>query len=181
MSDVIIDLTQTHTHIDLTHTDTHIDLTAADSDDKVCETKKRSSLKIKRHSSSDRLTRFAGNTEQKCRKLSNCCTVKCKSINTDRQTDSQTDALSVLHQHISPPLQQTVRAMMFEWRLRVKIISPGEKAVKRIYYQYCCVLCFVQHTDTHTHTGFTRARDNEWHWHQLGHVQICTLYNSCTQ
>jgi len=89
MSDVIIDLTQTHTHIDLTHTDTHIDLTAADSDDKVCETKKRSSLKIKRHSSSDRLTRFAGNTEQKCRKLSNCCTVKCKSINTDRQTVRQ--------------------------------------------------------------------------------------------
>ena len=22
---------------------------------------------------------------------------------------------------------------------------------------------------------FTEARDSEWHWHQLGHMQICTL------
>jgi len=21
---------------------------------------------------------------------------------------------------------------------------------------------------------FTEARDSEWHWHQLGHMQICT-------
>jgi len=24
-------------------------------------------------------------------------------------------------------------------------------------------------------SGFTGARDSEWQWHQLGHVQICTL------
>jgi len=23
-------------------------------------------------------------------------------------------------------------------------------------------------------SGFTGARDNEWQWHQLGHMQICT-------
>jgi len=22
---------------------------------------------------------------------------------------------------------------------------------------------------------FTEARDSEWQWHQLGHVQVCTL------
>jgi len=22
---------------------------------------------------------------------------------------------------------------------------------------------------------FTEARDSEWHWYQLGHMQICTL------
>ena len=30
----------------------------------------------------------------------------------------------------------------------------------------------------HTHTfnlDFTEARDNEWQWHQLGHMQVCTL------
>ena len=53
----------------------------------------------------------------------------------------------------------------------------------------------VQHTHTHTHTfngpfsgttqvsryqkgktnlDFTEARDSEWQWHQLGHVQVCT-------
>jgi len=29
----------------------------------------------------------------------------------------------------------------------------------------------------HTHTfnlDFTEARDNEWQWHQLGYVQVCT-------
>ena len=52
------------------------------------------------------------------------------------------------------------------------------------------------HTRTHTHTfngplsvttrvgryqkgktnlDFTEARDSEWQWHQLGHMQVCTL------
>ena len=43
------------------------------------------------------------------------------------------------------------------------------------------------HTHTHTHTrvsqyqkgktnlDFTEARDSEWQWHQLGHMQVCTL------
>jgi len=54
----------------------------------------------------------------------------------------------------------------------------------------------VPHTHTHTHPfngpfsgttqvskyqkgktnlDFTEARDSEWQWHQLGHVQVCTL------
>jgi len=62
-----------------------------------------------------------------------------------------------------------------------------------IYHQ-----CPVLHTHTHTHTqpfngpfsattrerqyqkgktnlDFTQARDSEWQWHQLGHMQVCTL------
>jgi len=34
------------------------------------------------------------------------------------------------------------------------------------------------HARTHAHTqnqsGFTEARDSEWQWHLLGHMQICT-------
>ena len=26
-----------------------------------------------------------------------------------------------------------------------------------------------------TDLDFTEARDSEWHWHQLGHMQVCTL------
>jgi len=26
-----------------------------------------------------------------------------------------------------------------------------------------------------TNLDFTEARDSEWQWHQLGHVQVCTL------
>ena len=25
-----------------------------------------------------------------------------------------------------------------------------------------------------TNLDFTEARDNEWQWHQLGHMQVCT-------
>jgi len=25
-----------------------------------------------------------------------------------------------------------------------------------------------------TNLDFTEARDSEWHWHQLGHMQVCT-------
>jgi len=26
-----------------------------------------------------------------------------------------------------------------------------------------------------TNLDFTEARDSEWHWHQLGHMQVCIL------
>ena len=59
------------------------------------------------------------------------------------------------------------------------------------YPQVCCCLMLLAHTHTHTHIhftlsgitrvswyqnqfGFSQARDSEWQWHQLGHMQICT-------
>jgi len=29
-----------------------------------------------------------------------------------------------------------------------------------------------------THVDFTEARDSEWQWHQLGHMQVCTSLQS---
>jgi len=29
-----------------------------------------------------------------------------------------------------------------------------------------------------TNLDFTEARDNEWQWHQLGHMQVCTLHQT---
>jgi len=74
--------------------------------------------------------------------------------------------------------------------------SPGQRAVKQVLNR--CVREYkkdiLQHTHTHTfnsrlsgttlvnryHKGktnldFTGARDSEWLWHQLGHMQVCTL------
>jgi len=31
------------------------------------------------------------------------------------------------------------------------------------------------HQKGKTNLDFTEARDSEWQWHQLGHMQICTL------
>ena len=29
-----------------------------------------------------------------------------------------------------------------------------------------------------TNLDFTEARDSEWQWHQLGHMQVCTLFQA---
>jgi len=29
------------------------------------------------------------------------------------------------------------------------------------------------HTHSKTNLDFTEARDSEWQWHQLGHMQVC--------
>jgi len=31
-----------------------------------------------------------------------------------------------------------------------------------------------QYQKGETNLDFTEARDSEWHWHQLGHMQVCT-------
>jgi len=31
-----------------------------------------------------------------------------------------------------------------------------------------------QYQKGNTNLDFTEARDNEWQWHQLGHMQVCT-------
>ena len=31
------------------------------------------------------------------------------------------------------------------------------------------------HQKGKTNLDFTEARDSEWQWHQLGHMQVCTL------
>ena len=32
-----------------------------------------------------------------------------------------------------------------------------------------------------TNLDFNGARDSEWQWHQLGHMQVCTSSNLCYQ
>jgi len=31
-----------------------------------------------------------------------------------------------------------------------------------------------------TNVDFTEARDSEWQWHQLGHMQVCTSHPSAS-
>jgi len=35
-----------------------------------------------------------------------------------------------------------------------------------------------QYQKDKTNLDFTEARDSEWQWHQLGHMQVCTLLQS---
>jgi len=58
-------------------------------------------------------------------------------------------------------------------------------------YKMCSWLCLYTHTTFNgpfsgstqvsryqkgkTNLDFTGARDSEWQWHQLGHMQVCTL------
>jgi len=72
---------------------------------------------------------------------------------------------------------------------------PAENALKTNYVHARARTHARTHTHTHTHTcngplsrtarvswyqkgktnlDFTEARDSEWQWHQLGHMQVCT-------
>ena len=76
-------------------------------------------------------------------------------------------------------------------------LQHGTTTALYTFYLYClCGEYTSSHTHTHTHPfngpfsgttqvsryqkgktdlDFTEARDSEWQWHQLGHMQVCTL------
>ena len=77
-------------------------------------------------------------------------------------------------------------------RAHNRIIQPS--LVYSAYKAVWCTQCRMTHTHTHPFNGpfsgtthvsqyqkgktnldFTEARDNEWQWQQLGHMQVCTL------
>ena len=35
--------------------------------------------------------------------------------------------------------------------------------------------CVSRYQKSKTNLDFTEARDSDWQWHQLGHMQVCTL------
>ena len=65
-------------------------------------------------------------------------------------------------------------------------ISSSPVGTSTVRFFYICSICI---TDTHTqgttqvgqyqrgktNLDFTEARDSQWQWHQLGHMQVCTL------
>jgi len=53
---------------------------------------------------------------------------------------------------------------------------PGSKAVKRslLLLLLSGTTRVSQYQNGKTNLDFTEARDSEWQWHQLGHMQVCT-------
>ena len=91
--------------------------------------------------------------------------------------------------HVHPCLRLRARAEVY-WRR----IAHGPRAVRHGSVCFPFSLLLVPHTHTRTFNGslsrttwvsryqkgknnldFTEARDSEWQWHQLGHMQVCTL------
>ena len=84
----------------------------------------------------------------------------------------------------------------------LQCLTPVVEWQKDIWFSYCCISPSVlfhadSNSDTHTHAhlfnghmsgttrviwyqkgktnlDFTEAGDNEWQWHQLGRMQVCT-------
>ena len=78
---------------------------------------------------------------------------------------------------------------------RAELLAPSAFAV--CWQVNICFNSGVMHVSTHTFIGplsgtnrvsryqkdktrldFTEARDSEWQWHQLGHIQVCTSLHS---
>ena len=76
-----------------------------------------------------------------------------------------------------------------------RLLFTGSKArqLSVIRREACINICYYTHTHTHLtaifsgttcvswyqkgniNLDFCEARDSEWQWHQLGHMQVCTL------
>jgi len=84
-----------------------------------------------------------------------------------------------LHMAQLMPLPLTVSRLSkiqtgFTFLVSPHLGSPGKRAVKR-----ACV-CFLDYPGEPVSKGktsldFTEARDSEWQWHQLSHMQVYTL------
>ena len=79
------------------------------------------------------------------------------------------------------------------------VLVPQEWSVENLYHTRMHARRTHARTHTHTHTfngpfsgttrvsqyqkgktklDFTEARDSEWQWHQLGHMQVCTSFQT---
>jgi len=90
--------------------------------------------------------------------------------------------------HRRPPLTTAVHWTPAGWPAAV---SNTNCCVTAQYYEATSITCTHAHTHTFngpfsrttrvswyqkgkTNLGFTEARDSEWQWYQLGHMQVCT-------
>ena len=81
------------------------------------------------------------------------------------------------------------------FRQLLHLQNPQNSSFNLLCAEYFVSADYSQYTDTRTHPfngplsgttqvsryqkgktnlDFTEARDSEWHWHQLGHMQVCT-------
>ena len=93
---------------------------------------------------------------------------------------------------LTPVLLSSMILMYIE-----SVSKQGQSAKSQKYHSgtLCGVSCYIHPPHTHTHPfnnllsgttwmsryqkgktnlDFTEARDSEWQWHQLGHMQVCT-------
>ena len=125
---------------------------------------------------------------------------KCPyDVGTGRRIGRTSDAaasLSAVGSSLSPAVPSTDRIR--PTRLRRQGLDARVSGARRLATALTVASTNVQftaHTHTHTHTfsgpfsgttrvsryqrgktnlDFTDARDSEWQWHQLGHMQVCT-------
>ena len=102
-----------------------------------------------------------------------------------------------LHFPLHPETLTTLMGLaQVEVTLERRMISRNS-----IWHVHMCLLSHYTHTHTHTHLmslfsgttrinryqkggtnlDFTEARDSEWQWHQLGHMQVCTSLKTDNQ
>jgi len=62
-------------------------------------------------------------------------------------------------------------------RIESKLFCPNWNALVHTHIHTCLIaLCpgLPRYQSGKTSLDFTDARDSEWQWHQLGHMQVCT-------
>ena len=117
-------------------------------------------------------------TRLPCVHCSHCCHNPEHSIHTRQQHPA--DSLSISHPAIQLPQLVYFIYQMVNFSL---FVCQGCN-----HYSLITRLITSTHTDTHSFNGplsrttrvarFTEARDSEWKWHQLGHMQVSTSFQT---
>ena len=58
--------------------------------------------------------------------------------------------------------------------LRVSVCNAGIQPLQPFNGLFSRTTWVSRHQKGKTNLDFTGARDSEWQWHQLGHMQVCT-------
>ena len=96
-----------------------------------------------------------------------------------------------LHYHVKTC---DIKQMNKNGQTHIQLVSFQCNVCRLHWSKSILIICSVTHTHTHPFNGplsgttqvsryqkgktnpdFTEARDSEWQWHQLGHMQVCTL------
>ena len=68
-----------------------------------------------------------------------------------------------------------IRQFLYQWIERAVPINHTTHTHTRLTALFSGTTWVGRYQKGKTNLDFTEARDSEWQWHQLGHMQVCTL------
>jgi len=82
--------------------------------------------------------------------------------------------VNIVHSHCAPWFAFV--CLLFEWLVHFEVannVFSLSKSKTHAHGPFCGTTQVSRYQKGKANLDFTEARDSEWHWHQLGHMQVC--------